>query len=89
MYVCMHMHLMYVVCVNMHVCMCINARITVSFSAEAEVNKARSPKGFYYLRTCMYVCMYACMYVSMYFTITMIIEVFQCACIHMNGLHET
>ena len=85
MYVCMHMYLMYVVCVNMHVCMCINARITVSFSAEAEVNKARSPKGFYYLRTCMYVCKY----VSMYVRITMIVQVFQCACIHMNDLYET
>ena len=85
MYVCTHMHLMYVVCVNMHVCMCINARNTVSFSAEAEVNKARSPKGFYYLRTCMY----ACMYVSMYVRITMIIQVLKCACIHTNSPHET
>ena len=61
----------------MYVCVLV---FTISFKAEPEVDKARTPKGFQYLGTftnicyvkciyvlvCMYVCMYACMYECMY-----------------------
>ena len=66
---------------------CVLMRASPSLSAlKPRSIKLEAQKAFTILEP---VCMYVCMYVSMYVRITMIIEVFQCACIHMNSPHET
>ena len=52
-----------------YIYVCVSA--TISFKAKTEVDKARTPKGFHYLGTCMEVSMYpgmksVCMYTCMH-----------------------